>query len=233
MKHKCLIICGAAVIMLPGIFPFSPIKTALAEEKRITMYFEKIVSLMNRNEDTYSIMKLYQYIATDPKDNSISKAASGDYSFNVPGFSKEDYGALQRVMKARSAVKIKSEWESYKNKFFSIVSQKTYDNYFHEVDCWVSVLAHTWYDIDVLISIKDQQNYNDLISAAVSKNMERPLTGMDYSVFFKGTSHSLDKGFALSFWYRRSLEKNDDAVYAILKEIQKHYSRKEQNRTPN
>lgn len=227
MKHKYLILCSAAVILLCGIFTFSPITQAAAKEKSVTAYFEKIVYLMNQNEDTYYIMHLYQFVVTDPKENTISTSAAGEFSFTIPGFSKADYGALRTIMKDRSAEKIKSEWEAYKNKFFHIVTQKTYDTYFHGVDCWVLVLAHTWYDIDILISMKEQKNYNDLINIAISKNKESPLNGMDYSVFFKEASASIDKGFALSFWYRRHLEKNEDAVYAILKEIQTHYGKKE------
>jgi len=99
----------------------------------------------------------------------------------------------------RDPVKLQVTFNDYKDYFFDNISKKLYQKLFKD---YIHTFIGTYEEIK---EMKDKEYFfKNIYYEAETKNR--------HSEFWKYT-----------FWKRRELEKNDQTIYAILKEIKAHY----------
>lgn len=106
---------------------------------------------------------------------------------------------LTYINRYRDPVKLQSEFDNYKDYFFSSISENLYKKLF--------------------------KNYiNTFIESYEEINKQEDKESFFKDIYYKAETLNRHSEFwNFTFWKRRELEKNDKTIYFILKEIKMHY----------
>ena len=153
-------------------------------------------------------IRYFQYTSTTAKDNPYSYVlgSESDEVLAEADLTKADKGKYIAVLKDRSGVRITRLWKENKNDLYAMVSKEAYDSNFA-------------YQVNSLVAFRESKGYKTRINALKKKSPKLNVSTIDKA----GALTSWDGYKDLAFWYRRTVEKNDKAVYDILKEIQANY----------
>lgn len=180
-----------------------------ADKDQQVMEFAKNIIAKAKLEYGYTaVLRYYQYTATTAKDNPYSHVLQSDRE-DVLGeaqMTKADKGKYLAILKDRSGKRITKLWKANKKEIFSLLAKKQYDD---TVGDYVSSL----------IAFHDSKGYKTKIAALKKKSPKLTTKTIGKA----GEVAQWDNYKELAFWYRRTVEKNDKAVYDILKEIQANY----------
>ena len=165
--------------------------------------------------------RFFQFTATKEKDNFLayffnSENTGIDEKLKELGLKKSDKGRYLPAIKDRSPARVMKLWKNNRVLIMSLIES--------------SPLKKDIADrVSGLISFHDSYSY----AAAIAKMKEtspqldmntldaaEAATREDYSCFNSRSGYYSCSRDALAFWYRRTVEKNDTAVYSILKDIQ-------------
>ncbi|HPS58544.1 MAG TPA: hypothetical protein PK514_10610 [Spirochaetota bacterium] len=153
-------------------------------------------------------IRYFQYTSTTAKDNPYSYVleSESDEVLAEANLTNADKGKYIDVLKDRSGVRISRLWKENKNDLFTMVSKESYDNNFA-------------YQVNSLIAFRESKGYNTRLNALRKKSPKLNTSTIEKA----GAVTNWDGYKDLAFWYRRTVEKNDKAVYDILKEVQANY----------
>lgn len=201
MKKRISIITGLVIIM--SAFLYSADKNQEAVE-----FAKNCLERLKLEYGYTAALRYFQYTATTAKENPYSYVlqAESEGVLAEASLTKEDKGKYIDVLKDRSGARITKLWKENKQDLFAMVSREVYVNNFAG-------------EINSLIAFRESKRYKPMINS-LRKKSPRP----DKSTVDKAGELTKWDGYKdLAFWYRRIAEKNDKAVYDILKEIQANY----------
>jgi hypothetical protein len=184
---------------------------AVPNDKSAVDFVKKIINLAVNGEQGYlNALRYFQYTATTAKNNPSSYILSpyGKSALAESGISVSDKGKMIPVLKNRSGKRITALWNENKNELLSMFTVEQYNAFLKS-------------DVDSIIEFHDSHDYKKLKQKLKKKN-PRPDTN---TINRAGDISGWSKYKEMAFWHRRIYEKNDDAVYSILKELKTHYSR--------
>ncbi|OQA63298.1 MAG: hypothetical protein BWY38_03200 [Ignavibacteria bacterium ADurb.Bin266] len=184
---------------------------AVPNDKSAVDFVKKIINLAVNGEQGYlNALRYFQYTATTAKNNPSSYILSpyGKSALAESGISVSDKGKMIPVLKNRSGKRITALWNENKNELLSMFTVEQYNAFLKS-------------DVDSFIEFHDSHDYKKLMQKLKKKN-PRPDTN---TINRAGDISGWSKYKEMAFWHRRIYEKNDDAVYSILKELKTHYSR--------
>lgn len=153
-------------------------------------------------------LRYFQYTATTHNNNPYSYVleANDDSVLSEANLTRADNGKYLAALKDRSGVRIAKLWKENKKDLLAMVSKEVYDNNFAS-------------EVNSLLAYRDSKGYKTKINALKKKSPRLDVSTIDKA----GAVTNWDGYKDLAFWYRRTVEKNDKAVYDILKEVQANY----------
>jgi len=190
---------------------------------------KKIGENTNSENGFIKAIRYYQFTASKEKENFSA------YLFNKEnlgaadalkdlGLKGRDKGEFLFAVRDRSASRLIRLWKSNRSSIFKILNSTTSKDDItaavvwlvavHDSDCYTPAIDR----MKILSPKLDASTLSIAESVANEKRIQNlPLSYLKYDHY----SSSRD---ALAFWYRRTAEKNDKEVYAILKEIQLEFA---------
>lgn len=201
MKKRISIITGLLIIM-------SAVLHSADKNQEAVVFVKNCLERLKMQYGYTAALRYFQYTATTAKDNPYSYVlqAESDSVLAEANLTKEDKGRYLAVLKDRSGARIAKLWKENKQDIFAMVSKEVYNNNFAG-------------EINSLVSFRESKRYKPMINALRKKSPRPDKTTIDKA----GALTKWDGYKDLAFWYRRTAEKNDKAVYDILKEIQANY----------
>ena len=185
-----------------------------------TKYFLSIIAQSRDNTQyNYSLALLnraFQYTVTNKSSNTYSYVLNIDDNeklinvLNEVDLNIKDKEKYKGLFENRNARLIEKLWLSNKEYLFSSISSDKYKSIFKE-------------NVDNLVNYRLSANYKPNIIEILRLYPEPNLEVLNKA--YEITDFS--KGKELAFWYRRSLEKNDEIVLQIFKDIQKYYDKRD------
>ena len=222
------IICLAASLLLIFSVSYSADMNQSAGEL-IKKLFEK----SQLENGTIKAVRYFQFTATKESENSCAWLFNKeDYDPSIVedkkelGLKNSDKGKYLPSVKNRSAARLHELWKSNRSMIFRLLNARS-DN--DDISAYVGWLI-AFHDADrysaAIAEMKKRSprlDENTLEIAEKTAGEEStsawPNSGLNYG-------HYCSRRDALAFWYRRTAERNDREVYAILKEIKAELDRK-------
>lgn len=155
-------------------------------------------------------LRYYQFTATTAKNNPSAYVLSayGKSALQESGLVQSDKGRMLIILSDRSGSRIKKLWDANKEELFSMFPEEKYNELIKS-------------EVDSLVKFHDSPEYSKFI-LKIKKINPRP----DTATIDKAGAVTEWSGYReLSFWHRRSYEKNEAVVFSILKELQQHYTK--------
>ena len=201
MKKKISLITGLIIIM-------SAVLYSADKNQQAVEFVKNCLERLKLQYGYTAALRYFQYTATNSKNNPYSYVLESDSDdvLAEANLTKADKGKYLAVLKDRSAKRITKLWKENRQDIFTMVSKEVYDSSFAG-------------EVNRLIAYRESKVYRTKINALKKKSPR-----LDPSTIEKAGSLTEWDGYKeLAFWYRRTVEKNDRAVYDILKEIQANY----------
>jgi len=163
-----------------------------------------------KTENGYTIaLRYFQYTATTAKSNPSSYVLSkwGKDAVTEAGLKESDKGRFISVLSNRSGARIEKLWKKNREGLFMLFPAASYNDILKD-------------EVDSLIEFRSRPEYAGMMKKMKSKSKKPGIKTVDHAGSVTGWS-----GYKqLAFWFRRDYEKNDKAVFEILKELKAHYA---------
>ena len=201
MRHFCFAVIISTILTV-ALFASSKDDSAVAFVKTL------IQKSLNGESGYLDALRYFQYTSTTLKNNPYSYVLSpyGKSALKESGIQTSDKGIMLSALKDRSGKRIRALWEANKAELLKMFPAPGYNKILKS-------------EVDSLVTFHDSPDYNKLMSRLKSVN---PKPGVN-TIEKAGAVTEWNMYRELSFWHRRAFEKNDAAVYAILKELQDYY----------
>ena len=164
-----------------------------------------------QDENGYTkALRLFQYTSTTAKNNPYSYVLSswGKDAVKEAGLELSDKGKYIPALANRSGARITKLWEKNRDDLFLLFPSVAYEKILKD-------------QVDRLIEFRTRPDFNTMLKKLKIKSRRPGEKTIDYAGEITGWSNYKE----LTFWYRRDIEKNDKAVFELMKEIQNHYSK--------
>lgn len=204
LMKRTISFIGAGIIMAIALF-------AAPTDKIAIDFILNLIKTASSGEQGYlNALRYYQYSATTLKNNPSSFILSsyGKTALKESGINASDKGKMIPVLKDRSGKRVKNLWNENKVELLKIFPAEKYNAFLKS-------------DVDSYIEFHDSSEYKDMMTKLKKKNPRPDTTTIRKAGDISGWSRYKE----MAFWHRRIYEKNDEAVYSILKELKEHYSR--------
>jgi len=122
------------------------------------------------------------------------------------GLTKKDKGKFISAFSNREGARIMRLWDDYGDELLALLPKAKYDELLK-------------YDVDAAITYHENANFADHL-AKLKKACPKPNKDVADKA---GEIAGWENYKQLSFWYRRSMEKNEAETFEILKQIQDNY----------
>lgn len=195
--------------IISGIIIFiSALLFSADKDQQVMEFVKNIIAKTSLEYGSTAALRYYQYTATTAKDNPYSYVLQADNEgvLGEAQMTKADKGKYLAVLKDRSGARISKLWKANKKEIFTLLSKEQYDS---TIGSYVSGL----------IAYHDSKAYKTKINAMKKKSPKLNTKTIEKA----GELTQWENYKELAFWYRRTVEKNDNAVYTILKEMQANY----------
>ena len=197
-------------IIFSAIF-FIIISAAVAGDKdsEALDFIKTLISKAQEDNGSTNALRFFQYTSTTVKNNPYSYVLStwGKEAVKESGLQPADKGKYIPALANRSGSRIEKLWKANKEELYLLFPAVVYDK----------VLKNY---IDRLIEFRTRPDFNTMLKKLKIKSKRPGEKTLDFAGEISGWSGYKE----LTFWYRRAIEKNDKAVFEMIKEIQTHYS---------
>ncbi len=169
---------------------------------------ENLIGKSKTDNGYLNMIRYFQYTSTTAKNNPYSYVLSsnGANALTKSGIKNSDKGKFIDAVKNRSGARLLQLWKENKKEIFNAFSKENYD---------ATISSY----VDSLIEFHDSADYAKKIKA-----LKKASPKADAGTLGKAGKVAEWKSYKeLAFWFRRTMEKNDTAVYQMLKEIQSNY----------
>lgn len=199
---KILIIITCFLSVIPAV-------TAADKNAAAIEFIKTLIGKANAENGYVQALRYFQFTATAAKSNPSSYVLSkwGKEVFGESGLKEEDRGRFMPVLSDRSGARIEKLWKENKEDLYALFPAASYD----------AVLKD---EVNSLIEFRSAPEFDGMMKKMKAKLKKPGVKTMDVAGAVTGWS-----GYKqLAFWYRRNYEKNDKAVFEILKELKVHYA---------
>ncbi len=201
MKYKFSALAFAALISF-SVF-------AVTKDDEAVDFVKTLISKsIKADRGGIDALRYFQFTATTAKDNPSSFVLSpyGGTAAQESGLTKSDKGRMLANLRDRSGKRIKKLWDANKEELLEMFPAEIYNELLKS-------------EVNSLIKFHDSPEYKKYM-LKIKKINPRPNT----ATIDKSGGVTQWSGYReLSFWHRRTYEKNDETVYSILRELQQHY----------
>ncbi len=162
---------------------------------------------LSKQDDCAYMVRAYQYSVTTEKNNPQCYLLTdkGGELAKEAGLTKKDKGRFAAAFADRDGARVQRLWDAFGKELLALLSKAKYN----ETLKW---------SVDGAVAYRASQRYADDLARLVGE-CPRP----DTDVLEKSYRIGGNDNIHLNFWYRRTMEKNDEVTFKILKEIQKYY----------
>lgn len=198
------------ILMLIPIFMAAAVIYA-GDRDSAAVDFVKVLANRAQGENGYiNALRYFQYTATVYKNNPSSYILSkwGKDALAESGLKPSDKGKFLSVLSSRSDARIEKLWKENKPELFKLFPGTAYGEVLKD-------------EVNSLIAFRTAPEYEGMMKKIKSRSPKPGVKTVDIAGDITGWSSYRQ----LSFWYRRVSEKNDKAVFEILKDLQSHYGK--------
>ncbi|TAL35039.1 MAG: hypothetical protein EPN93_11340 [Spirochaetes bacterium] len=163
---------------------------------------------LSKQADYVMMLRAYQYTVTDEKNNSYSYVVTdkSGQAAKEAGLTKKDKGKFAGAFANRDGARIAQLWAENKDALMALLPKAKYEELLK-------------YDVDAAVTYRESANYKTHMAALV-KACPKPSQEVSDKA---GEICNWENYKQLTFWYRRTMEKNDEATLQVLKDIQAFY----------
>lgn len=173
-------------------------------------FIKTLISKAQGDNGYTNALRFFQFTSTTEKNNPYSYVLSswGKDAIKESGLEPNDKGKYIQSLADRSGARIARLWKANREELYLLFPDVAYKK----------LLKDT---IDRLIEFRTRPEFNAMLKKLKVKSKRPGEKTLDHAGEITGWSNYKE----LAFWYRRSMEKNDRAVFEIIKELQSHYGK--------
>jgi len=203
MKQSIIFICFTLIIS--GSLFSAP------KDKNAVDFVKELIQKINTGDNGYlNALRYFQYTSTTLKNNPSSYILSsyGKNALKESGIRPSDKGKMISILRDRSGKRIKTLWAANRSELLKMLPVEKYNSIFKN-------------DVELYIEFHESPEYKDFMQKLQKQNPNPDTATLNTAGEISGWTRYRE----MAFWHRRIFEKNDEAVFSILKELKEHYSR--------
>jgi hypothetical protein len=164
---------------------------------------------LSKQDDGVYMVRAFQYTVTTEKNNPgcylVGNLPAAASALAEAGLTKKDKSRYVATFADRDGARVQRLWCAFGNELLALLPKAKYD----ELLKW---------SVDEAITYRESARYAGDLAKLMRECPWPDKDVLDKTYGICGSNYS-----QLAFWYRRTMEKNDEITCRILKEIQQYY----------